>query len=159
MYDLKITNKETGRNIEMEIADLKALKEILKEFDETKIDFELHRKEKEKAIKIKMQVIDMLKKDLEKELNRTKLVLDYAREEIKTLKKDNLNLYNIICKNCGNIKTTDEEFKSLKKCNLIKEELEKIDDQKVRDNMANLEENILLQALKEIDNDLESFED
>jgi DNA helicase IV len=70
----------------------------------------------------------MLKKDLEKELNRTKLVLDYAREEIKTLKKDNLNLYNIICKNCGDIKTTDEEFKSLKKCNLIKEELEKIDD-------------------------------
>ncbi len=28
----------------------------------------------------------MLKKELEKELNRTKLILDYAREEIKQLK-------------------------------------------------------------------------
>lgn len=54
MYELKITNKETERDIEMEIADLKALKEILKEFDETKVDFELHRKEKEKVIKIKL---------------------------------------------------------------------------------------------------------
>lgn len=53
-YELKITNKETERDIEMEIADLKALKEILKEFDETKVDFELHRKQKEKTIKIKL---------------------------------------------------------------------------------------------------------
>lgn len=53
-YELKITNKETKRDIEMEIADLKALKEILESFDETKIDFELHRKEKEKVIKIKL---------------------------------------------------------------------------------------------------------
>lgn len=53
-YELKITNKETERDIEMEIEDLKALREILKSFDETKIDFELHRKEKEKVIKIKM---------------------------------------------------------------------------------------------------------
>lgn len=37
----------------MEIEDLKALKEILETFDETKIDFELHRKEK--VIKIKMR--------------------------------------------------------------------------------------------------------
>ena len=51
-YELTIKNEETGRNIEMEIADLKALKEILKEFDETKVDFELHRKEK--VIKIKL---------------------------------------------------------------------------------------------------------
>lgn len=53
-YEASITNKETGRTIEMEIADLKALREILKEFDETKVDFELHRKQKEKAIKIKL---------------------------------------------------------------------------------------------------------
>ena len=53
-YELKITNKETERDIEMEIADLKALKEILEEFDETKVDFELHRKRKEKVIKIKL---------------------------------------------------------------------------------------------------------
>lgn len=53
-YELKITNKETERDIEMEIEDLKALKEILASFDETKIDFELHRKQKEKVIKIKM---------------------------------------------------------------------------------------------------------
>lgn len=53
-YELTIKNEETGRNIEMEIADLKALKEILKEFDETKVDFELHRKQKEKTIKIKL---------------------------------------------------------------------------------------------------------
>lgn len=53
-YELTIKNEETGRNIEMEIADLKALKEILKEFDETKIDFELHRKQREKVIKIKL---------------------------------------------------------------------------------------------------------
>ena len=65
----------------------------------------------------------VLKKDLEQELNRTKLVLDYVREEIKELKKDCLNLYNIICKNCGDIKTTDEEFINLKKCELIKNEL------------------------------------
>lgn len=51
-YELKITNKETERDIEMEIADLKALKEILKSFDETKVDFELHKKEK--VIKIKL---------------------------------------------------------------------------------------------------------
>lgn len=51
-YELKITNKETERDIEMEIEDLKALKEILESFDETKIDFELHRKEK--IIKIKL---------------------------------------------------------------------------------------------------------
>jgi len=53
-YELKITNKETERDIEMEIEDLKALKEILESFDETKIDFELHRKEKEKVLKIKL---------------------------------------------------------------------------------------------------------
>lgn len=57
----------------------------------------------------------MLKKELEQELNRTKLVLDYAREEIKILKQDNKNLYSIICKNCGDIKTTNEEFESLKR--------------------------------------------
>ena len=53
-YELKITNKETERDIEMEIEDLKALKEILKDFDETKVDFELHRKTKEKVLKIKL---------------------------------------------------------------------------------------------------------
>lgn len=53
-YELKINNTETGRSIEMEIADLKALREILASFDETKVDFELHRKEKEKVIKIKL---------------------------------------------------------------------------------------------------------
>ena len=52
MYELLVTNIETDRSIEMEIADLKALKEILKDFDETKVDFELHKKEK--VIKIKM---------------------------------------------------------------------------------------------------------
>lgn len=51
-YELTIKNEETGRTIEMEIADLKALREILKEFDETKVDFELHKKQK--TIKIKM---------------------------------------------------------------------------------------------------------
>lgn len=51
-YELKITNKETEHEFDMEIADLKALREILKEFDETKIDFELHKKEK--VIKIKL---------------------------------------------------------------------------------------------------------
>ena len=64
-YEVDITNSETGRTIEMEIADLKALREILESFDETKIDFELHRKQKEKVIKIKLQVIDMnLKEDI-----------------------------------------------------------------------------------------------
>lgn len=53
-YELTIKNEVTGRTIEMEIADLKALKEILKEFDETKVDFELHRKQKEKVIKRKL---------------------------------------------------------------------------------------------------------
>lgn len=53
-YEVDITNNETGRIIEMEIADLKALREILESFDETKIDFELHRKAKEKVIKIKL---------------------------------------------------------------------------------------------------------
>lgn len=52
-YELKITNKETERDIEMEIEDLKALREILESFDETKIDFELHRQKKEK-VKIKL---------------------------------------------------------------------------------------------------------
>lgn len=52
MYDLKITNNETNRDIEMEIEDLEYLKELLKEFDETKIDFEL--KNKDKVIKIKL---------------------------------------------------------------------------------------------------------
>lgn len=52
-YELKIKNEETGRDIEMEIADLKALREILKEFDETKVDIELHKKE-QKVLKIKI---------------------------------------------------------------------------------------------------------
>lgn len=51
MYNLKITNNETERDIEMEIADLKALKEILASFDETKIDFELHRVKDGKVLK------------------------------------------------------------------------------------------------------------
>ena len=51
-YELKITNKETKRDIEMEIADLKALKEILASFDETKVDFELHKKQKTLKIKL-----------------------------------------------------------------------------------------------------------
>ena len=51
-YELILNNTETGRTIEMEIADLKALKEILESFDETKIDFELHRKEKELRLKL-----------------------------------------------------------------------------------------------------------
>lgn len=41
-YEVKIKNNETERDIEMEIEDLKALKEILESFDETKIDVELH---------------------------------------------------------------------------------------------------------------------
>ena len=53
MYDLKIKNKETDRDIEMEIEDLKALKQILESFDETKIDFELHNKE-QKVLRIKL---------------------------------------------------------------------------------------------------------
>ena len=40
-YDVTITNKETGRDIEMTIEDLKAIKEILEQFDETKIDFKM----------------------------------------------------------------------------------------------------------------------
>ena len=51
-YELKIKNKETSHDFEMELEDLKALKEILKSFDETKIDFELHRKEKVLRIKL-----------------------------------------------------------------------------------------------------------
>jgi hypothetical protein len=51
-YELKIKNKETDHDFDMEIADLKALREILASFDETKIDFELHRQKKEK-VKIK----------------------------------------------------------------------------------------------------------
>lgn len=51
MYNLKIINKETGRDIEMEIKELEYLKEILKEFDETKIDFELHRVKEGKVLK------------------------------------------------------------------------------------------------------------
>jgi hypothetical protein len=51
-YELKIKNKETEHEFEMEIADLKALKEILASFDETKIDFELHRTQKEKILKL-----------------------------------------------------------------------------------------------------------
>ena len=38
----------------------------------------------------------MLKKELEKELNRTKLILDYAREEIKGKGKEIERLNNII---------------------------------------------------------------
>lgn len=53
-YELLVYNTETNRSVEMEIEDLKYLKELLKEFDETKVDFELHRKEKEKVIKIKL---------------------------------------------------------------------------------------------------------
>lgn len=54
MYELKINNTETNRSVEMEIEDLEYLKELLKEFDETKVDIELHRKQKEKVIKIKL---------------------------------------------------------------------------------------------------------
>lgn len=50
-YELKIKNNETERTIEMNIEDLKALKEILESFDETKIDFELHRVKEGKVLK------------------------------------------------------------------------------------------------------------
>ena len=40
----------------------------------------------------------MLKKELEKELNRAKLILDYAREEIKVNDKEIERLNNIINK-------------------------------------------------------------
>lgn len=52
-YDLKIKDKETEQDFETEIEDLKALREILESFDETKIDFELHNKE-QKVLKIKL---------------------------------------------------------------------------------------------------------
>lgn len=42
MYDLKIINRETGTEFEFEIEDLDYLIGVLKQFDETKIDFELH---------------------------------------------------------------------------------------------------------------------
>lgn len=54
MYNLKITNEETGTVYEFSIEELEELLGILRQFDETKIDFELHREEKEKVIKIKM---------------------------------------------------------------------------------------------------------
>lgn len=41
-YLITLHNKETGKDIEMTIEELKALKEILETFDETKIDFEMH---------------------------------------------------------------------------------------------------------------------
>ena len=52
-YKLKITNKETGRTIEMYIEDLEYLKELLKDFDETKVDFELRKKD-EKVLRLKL---------------------------------------------------------------------------------------------------------
>jgi len=53
-YELIITNKDTNRAIELQIEDLQYLKEIIKQFDETKVDVELHRKRKEKVKKIKL---------------------------------------------------------------------------------------------------------
>jgi hypothetical protein len=53
-YELIITNKETNRSIELQIEDLKYLKDIIKQFDETKVDVELHRKRKERVKKIKL---------------------------------------------------------------------------------------------------------
>ena len=52
-YKLVITNKETGHTTEMYIEDLEYLKELLKEFDETKVDFEMHKKD-EKVLRIKL---------------------------------------------------------------------------------------------------------
>lgn len=52
-YKLKIKNKETGRTIEMDIEDLEYLKELLKEFDETKVDFEMQKKD-DKVLRIKL---------------------------------------------------------------------------------------------------------
>ena len=51
MYSLKITNEETGTTFEFEIEDIEEVLGILKQFDETKIDFELHNdKQKVKRI-------------------------------------------------------------------------------------------------------------
>ena len=52
-YKLRITNKETEHTIEMDIEDLEYLKELLKEFDETKVDFEMQKKD-DKVLKIKL---------------------------------------------------------------------------------------------------------
>lgn len=52
-YKLVITNKETGHITEMYIDDLEYIEELLKEFDETKVDFELHKKD-EKVLRIKL---------------------------------------------------------------------------------------------------------
>ena len=53
MYELLVYNTETERSVEMEIEDLEYLKELLKEFDETKVDIELHKKE-EKVLRFKL---------------------------------------------------------------------------------------------------------
>mgnify|MGYP003314289277 CR=1 FL=1 len=50
-YILKIINKETDHDFKMEIEDLRALKEILASFDETKIDVDLHYVEDAKVLK------------------------------------------------------------------------------------------------------------
>ena len=51
MYEVEITNNETGENIEIEIKQLEFLKEVLKQFDETKIDVDLHYVDNAKVLK------------------------------------------------------------------------------------------------------------
>lgn len=46
--------------------------------------------------------------------NAVKNQYEYHKE-IDRLKVDNKNLYKIICKNCNDLKTTDEEYESLKR--------------------------------------------
>ena len=51
------------------------------------------------------------------------LVVENAniKRKIDELQKDNKNLYKIICKNCNDLKTTDEEYESLKRVQKLKE--------------------------------------
>lgn len=41
-YLITLHNKETERDIEMTIQELKYLKELLEKFDETKLDIDMH---------------------------------------------------------------------------------------------------------------------
>ena len=55
----------------------------------------------------------MIKKELQQELNRTKLILDYAREEIKEKDKEIERLNNIIDKAIEYIRQLEFESEEL----------------------------------------------
>lgn len=149
MMTYKVEIKGNDKETSAEIEDLKELKKLLEEYtstDEVKV---------EKVIKIKLQVIDMLKIKDNVDLKELEKFGWHLRKNCITEKNGSytkgateIDLDDrIIQPYYAGFSSYDYEYVY----DLIKADLvEKIDDQKVRDNMTNNNKHVIGQIIKEL---------